>query len=166
MKQNNIILIGMPGVGKSTIGVVIAKIEGYHFIDTDIVIQQQEGRLLKDIIGSEGVEGFIQIENRVNASIEGKGAVIATGGSVIYGEEAMKHYKEIGKIVYLKLSYDELKGRLGDIKNRGVVLKEGQNLKMLYEERCPLYEKYADVVIDETGLNVEETIEKVIQELK
>lgn len=166
MKQNNIILIGMPGVGKSTIGVVIAKIEGYHFIDADIVIQQQEGRLLKDIIGSEGVEGFIQIENRVNASIEGKGAVIATGGSVIYGEEAMKHYKEIGKIVYLKLSYDELKGRLGDIKNRGVVLKEGQNLKMLYEERCPLYEKYADVVIDETGLNVEETIEKVIQELK
>lgn len=166
MRQDNIILIGMPGVGKSTVGVVMAKIEGYHFIDADIVIQQREGRLLKDIIAGEGVDGFIEIENKVNASIEGGGAVIATGGSVVYGDDAMKHYKEIGKIVYLKLSYDEIKGRLGDIKNRGVVLKEGQTLKQLYEERCPLYEKYADVVIDESGLNVEQTIEKVIEALR
>lgn len=166
MKRDNIILIGMPGVGKSTIGVIMAKIEGYHFIDADIVIQQQEDRLLKDIIANEGVDGFIEIENRVNASIEGGRAVIATGGSVVYGEDAMKHYKEIGKIVYLKLRYDMLKCRLGDIKNRGVVLKAGQDLKALYEERCPLYEKYADIVIDEEGLNVEQTIEKVIQALK
>lgn len=165
MKRNNIILIGMPGVGKSTIGVILAKIEGYHFIDADIVIQQQEGRLLKNIIADEGIDGFIEVENRINASIEGGSSVIATGGSVVYGQEAMEHYKSIGTIVYLKIDYDELKGRLGDIKNRGVVLKEGQNLASLYEERCPLYEKYADITIDETGLNVEQTIERVIAAL-
>jgi shikimate kinase len=156
----------MPGVGKSTVGVVLAKIEGYHFIDADIVIQQQERRLLKDIIASEGVEGFIDIENRINTSIECGNAVIATGGSVVYGKEAMEHYKEIGTIVYLKVGYRELKGRLGNIKNRGVVLKEGQNLETLYEERCPLYEKYADVIVDETGLNVEQTIEKILNLLE
>jgi shikimate kinase len=164
--KDNIILIGMPGVGKSTVGVVLAKIEGYHFIDADIVIQQQERRLLKDIIASEGVEGFIDIENRINTSIECGNAVIATGGSVVYGKEAMEHYKEIGTIVYLKVGYRELKGRLGNIKNRGVVLKEGQNLETLYEERCPLYEKYADVIVDETGLNVEQTIEKILNLLE
>lgn len=165
MKHHNIILIGMPGVGKSTIGVILAKMEGYHFIDADIVIQQQEGKLLKDIIAEEGVEGFIKTENRINASICGDNAVIATGGSVVYGEAAMNHYKEIGTVVYLKIAYEELKGRLGDIKNRGVVLKEGQNLSSLYAERCLLYEQYADVTVDETGLNVEQTIEKLIEAL-
>ena len=91
MKKNNIILIGMPGVGKSTVGVILAKIMGYHFIDADIVIQQQERKLLKDIIAAEGVEGFIQVENRINASIDGEQCIIATGGSVVYGEEAMDH---------------------------------------------------------------------------
>lgn len=166
--SKNIILIGMPGVGKSTVGVVLAKILGYHFIDSDIVIQQEEGRRLSEIIKEEGVNGFIEIENRINSSINGingKNTVIATGGSVVYGKEAMEHYKEIGMVVYLKLGFDDINKRLGDIKNRGVVLKEGQTLKELYEERSVLYEKYADVVVDEAGLNVEETIEKIEEKI-
>ncbi len=162
-EKDNIILIGMPGVGKSTVGVVLAKILGYHFIDADIVIQQRENRLLKDIIAEEGVNGFISIENKINSEINAGKTIIATGGSVIYGEEAMQHYKEIGTLVYLKLDYDELSRRLGDIKNRGVVLKPGQNLRNLYDERCRLYKFYADIVIDEAGLDVEKTIDKLIQ---
>lgn len=163
--KNSIILIGMPGVGKSTVGVILAKIMGYHFIDADIVIQQQEQKLLKEIIAAEGVDGFIQVENRINASIEGERCIIATGGSVVYGEEAMEHYRNIGTIVYLKQSYNVLNTRLRDIKGRGVVLKPGQNLKDLYTERCILYEKYADIIIDELNLNVEETIDKILAAL-
>lgn len=163
--DNNIILIGMPGVGKSTVGVILAKILGYHFIDSDIVIQQEENRLLKEIIAQEGVEGFLAIENRINAGINGNHYIIATGGSAVYGKEAMEHFKSIGQVIYLKLDYKTLSGRLDDIKNRGVVLKEGQNLKSLYQERCVLYEKYADIIIDETDLNVEQTIEKIIQHI-
>lgn len=166
MRKNNVILIGMPGVGKSTAGVVLAKILGYHFVDADIVIQQKEGRLLRDIIEEEGVDGFIAIENKINSKIEGEKTVISTGGSVVYGKEAMEHYRKIGTVVFLKLDFESLKERLGDIKNRGVVLREGQDLKDLYEERTPLYEQYADVIIDEKGLNVEETIGKLVQELK
>lgn len=165
-KKDCIILIGMPGVGKSTVGVVLAKILGYHFVDADIVIQQREGRLLKDIIECEGVEGFIKIENKINSEINGERTIIATGGSAVYGTEAMEHYKEIGTIVYLKLGFKAIAGRLGNIKNRGVVLKEGQDLKSLYEERCVLYEKYADIIIDEAGLGVEETINKIISKLE
>lgn len=163
--KNNIVLIGMPGVGKSTVGVVLAKILGYQFIDADIVIQQETKKLLKDIISEEGVEGFIEIENRINASINVVNTVIATGGSAVYGEDAMKHYKEIGTVVYLRLGYDEINKRLSDIKNRGVVLKNGQNLLDIYEERCVLYEKYADIIIDEAGLNVEETIERIVSSI-
>ena len=163
--KNNIVLIGMPGVGKSTVGVVLAKILGYQFIDADIVIQQETKKLLKDIISEEGGEGFIEIENRINASINVVNTVIATGGSAVYGEDAMKHYKEIGTVVYLRLGYDEINKRLSDIKNRGVVLKNGQNLLDIYEERCVLYEKYADIIIDEEGLNVEETIERIVSSI-
>lgn len=160
--KNNIILIGMPGVGKSTVGVILAKIMGYHFIDTDIVIQQQERKLLKDIIEEQGVEGFIQVENRINASIDGERCIIATGGSVVYGKEAMEHYRKTGTIIYLKQSFEVLNVRLQDIRGRGVVLKPGQDLKDLYTERCGLYEKYADIVIDERNLDVEETIDKIL----
>ena len=151
----------MPGVGKSTIGVVIAKRLGYHFIDSDILIQEQENRLLKEIIAEEGLEGFIEVEGRVNANIETERAVIATGGSVVYHEGAMKHLKEIGLVVYLKVSYKELENRLGDLRERGVALKEGQTLLDLYRERTALYEKYADVVVEEDGKNIDETIDAV-----
>lgn len=161
--KDNIVLIGMPGVGKSTIGVILAKILGYKFIDADIVIQQEEGKLLREIINSEGVEGFIQVENRVNASLDCHKAVIATGGSVVYGKEAMEHLQQIGRVVYLKVDYEIINQRLGNLKGRGVVLKEGQDLKALYEERIPLYEKYADIVVDENHCNIEETVEKLVK---
>lgn len=163
--MKNIVLIGMPGVGKSTVGVILAKMIGYHFVDTDILIQEQENRLLCDIIESDGVEGFLEIENKINSNINITDSVIATGGSVIYGKEAMEHLGEIGTIIYLKLPYNILDERLENIKGRGVVLKDGQGLHDLYEERIPLYEKYADIVIDEEGLSVEETIEKILEVL-
>lgn len=159
--KKNIVLIGMPGAGKSTIGVILAKVLGYKFIDSDLIIQEQEKRLLKDIIAQEGLDGFIEIENRVNSSIYTEGAVIATGGSVIYGTEAMEHLREIAEVVYIKLTYSILKERLGNIRQRGVVLKRGQNLKELYDERCPLYEKYAHYTINAEGMGVEELMEEI-----
>lgn len=163
--MNNIILIGMPGAGKSTLGVVLAKILGYQFLDADLLIQKQEKRRLHQIISEEGIEGFKAIENRVNASIEAENTVIATGGSVVYCEEAMEHLKQIGKVVYLKLSLEALSKRLGNLKGRGVVLKEGQTLKSLYEERIPLYEKYADLVVDEEGKDLEASLQAVLETL-
>lgn len=163
--MKNIVLIGMPGVGKSTAGVVLAKVLGYEFIDADLIIQQQEGKLLREIIAEVGTDGFIEVENRVNSQIEVEKSVIATGGSVVYGKEAMQHLREIGTVVYLKISYDILEKRLHDIKGRGVVLKDGQDLRGLYEERVPLYEKYADITVCEDNLNVEQTIEKITEQL-
>lgn len=163
MSKGNIVLIGMPGVGKSTIGVILAKMLGYQFVDADLVIQEKEGKLLREIIAEVGAEGFIEVENRINSQIEANHAIIATGGSVVYGVEAMQHLKEIGTVLYLKLPYGELSRRLSDIKGRGVVLKEGQTLQELYEERVPLYEKYADITVDEYQLNIEQTIEKIME---
>ena len=164
--KNNIVLIGMPGVGKSTIGVILAKVLGYQFVDADLLIQQQEGKLLKDIIADVGTEGFIQVENRVNASIQAEKTIIATGGSVVYGKEAMEHLKSIGTVIYLKVSFEILQKRLADIKGRGVVLKEGQDLCALFEERAPFYENYADIEISEEDLSVEETVEKLVEILQ
>ena len=166
MDMNNIVLIGMPGVGKSTVGVILAKVLGYQFLDADLLIQEQEGKLLKDIIAEVGTEGFIQVENRVNASIDCKRTIIATGGSVIYGQEAMEHLKKIGTVVYLEVPYTTIDKRLSDIKGRGVVLKDGQTLYDLYMERTPLYEKYADVTVCEEGLNVEETVDLLVSKLQ
>lgn len=165
MSKNNIVLIGMPAVGKSTLGVVLAKELGYEFIDADLLIQKREGRLLKEIIADEGVDGFLKIENEVNASINTTKAIISTGGSVIYGTEAMEHLKSIGSVVYLKLDYATLASRLGSLKGRGVVLRDGQTLRDLYDERTPLYEKYADVTIDEKGLDLEATLSAVLAAL-
>ena len=163
--KDNIVLIGMPGVGKSTVGVILAKMIGYQFTDADLLIQKQEGKLLHEIIAENGTDGFIEIEERVNASIEASHTIIATGGSVVYGKKAMEHLSRIGTVVYLKVPYDTLAKRLEDIKGRGVVLKEGQTLRTLYDERTPLYEKYADIEISEDGLNVEQTVEKLLERL-
>ena len=163
--MNNIVLIGMPGVGKSTVGVILAKELGYQFLDADLLIQKRENRLLKEIIEQEGVDGFIEIENQVNASIEADRTVVATGGSVVYGEEAMAHLKKIATVIYLRLSYEELEKRLGNLKNRGVVLREGQTLKDLYEERTKLYEKYADLIVDEENKGIEETLQAIVKVL-
>lgn len=158
-KKTNITLIGMPGSGKSTIGVLLAKRLGYSFVDVDIVIQEQEGRLLREIIEQDGLEGFLAVENRVNRDLQVKRAVIAPGGSVIYGREAMEHLKEISTVVYLKLSYWEVSARLGDLKDRGVALKDGMTLEDLYNERVPLYEQYADITVDESRKTPGETVD-------
>jgi len=160
-KKTNIVLLGMPGSGKSTVGVLLAKCLGKEFIDTDLLIQKQEGRLLSKIIEEEGLERFIQIENRVNASVQAENSVIAPGGSAIYGKEAMEHLKEIGEVVYLKLSYRTVARRLGDLKKRGVVFRPGQSLRALYKERCPLYERYADYIVECDGKKIGETLEAV-----
>lgn len=159
--MSNIILIGMPGAGKSTVGVVLAKSLGYTFIDSDLVIQQQTGMLLHELISAHGVEGFWQIESDVNSTLDVEQTVIATGGSVCYEPEAMEHLRQIGKIVYLKLSYEEIEDRLGDLNARGVTMKEGQNLRDLYQERTPLYEKYAHLVVECDGLKIREIVEQV-----
>lgn len=159
--MDNIILIGMPGAGKSTVGVILAKVLGYHFIDSDLLIQEQEQCLLKDIIERDGLDGLIAIEEQVNKNIRAKHTVIATGGSVIYGAEAMEHLRSIGTVVYIRLSYETISKRLGNIRQRGVVLREGQTLKSLYEERCPYYEKYAHIIIDAEGMDTEEVMEAI-----
>lgn len=164
--MENIVLIGMPGSGKSTIGVVLAKVLGYEFVDSDLLIQKREKRLLSEIIEQEGIEGFLEIENDVNKNLNVERTVIATGGSAIYGEEAMEHLKRIGTVIYLKLDYIPLRRRLGSLKKRGVVLKKGQTFRMLYEERTPLYEKYADLIIDEENNNIRETLQIIQEKLK
>ena len=160
--KDNIVLIGMPSCGKSTIGVVLAKAMGYRFVDSDLVIQDRTGKLLHEIIEKEGLEAFNRIENDVNMSLDYHKAVIATGGSVVYGKEAMEHLKDIATVIYIKLPYDTLQDRIGDLNERGVSIKEGMTFKELYEERVPLYEKYADITVDETNMSVEETMEQVV----
>lgn len=160
-QMKNIIFIGMPAVGKSTVGVVIAKRIGYEFIDTDLLIQKQEQRLLSEIIADVGVDGFLEIENQVNRDLVAEHAVISPGGSVVYCEEAMRHYKEIGTVIYLQTSFQTIAERIDDPKKRGVTLRDGQTLKDLYDERTVLFEKYADMIVSEEGLDLEGTIEKV-----
>jgi shikimate kinase len=164
--KKNIVLIGMPGAGKSTVGVILAKVLGYNFIDSDLLIQEQEGRLLKDIIEQDGLDGLIEIENQVNKKIDTEHAVIATGGSVVYSPEAMEHLREIGTVVYIKLSYETIDSRLENIRQRGVVFRDGQTLNDLYNERCPLYERYAHLIIDAQGLSMEQLMEKIAQSVR
>ena len=154
IKYRNIVLTGMPGAGKSTMGVLLAKYMGYEFMDADLQIQKSENRLLREIISDCGIDGFIKIEEKVNASINVKKTVIATGGSVIYGAKAMEHYKESGVIVYLKLSYNTIKRRLGNLKQRGDVLRQGQTLRDIYNDRTPFYEKYADIIVECDGYGI------------
>lgn len=161
--MKNIVLIGMPAAGKSTIGVILAKVLGFNFLDADLLIQEQEKCLLKDIIARDGLDGFIAIENQVNRDIVTERSVIATGGSVIYGEEAMNHLRDIGIVVYIQVGYETIVDRLGNIKQRGVVFKKGQTLKSLYNERCPLYERYAHIIVNSDGLNTEELMEKIAE---
>ena len=165
----NVVLIGMPGAGKSTLGIVLAKILGYDFMDADLVIQNQCDKTLQHIIDAMGPEGFIQVENQILSQIHTQtDTVIATGGSAVYSDEAMSHLHQIGTVVYLKISYDELKNRLSDLQERGVVLKGGisMSLRELYEERLPLYERYADVTVDVDDLSITAAARKVAGALK
>ena len=167
MSKENIVLIGMPGVGKSTVGVILAKVLGYQFIDADLVIQKRENRLLHEIISEEGLDGFLKAEENANVYIaqNEEKSIVATGGSVVYCEKAMQELKKTGRVIYLELEYDQLKKRLGNLKGRGVVLKDGQDLRGLYEERIPLYEKYADLTVNKKNLDVEQTLQKIVDRL-
>lgn len=164
---SNIILIGMPGAGKSTLGVVLAKILNYSFIDADLLIQSQCDKTLQKIIDACGPDGFIEVENEVLCTLSADQSVIATGGSAVYSDEAMKHLSSIGTVVYLQVSLKELEKRLGGLYERGVVMKDGigMSLNALYEERIPLYEKYAEVTIDIDGLSVRDAVRQLVDKL-
>ena len=167
-EKNNIVLIGMPGAGKSTLGIVLAKIVGYDFIDADLVIQNQCDKTLQKLLDACGPEGFISVENQVLSDLKAERSVIATGGSAVYSDEAMKHLSEIGHVVYLQISYDELKSRLSDLQERGVVLKNGVGMSLheLFDERKPLYEKYAEVTVNVDDLTITAAARKVASALK
>ena len=161
MSKNNIILIGMPGSGKSTLGVVLAKKIGYSFIDSDIVIQDTYKKTLEQLIEENGDTGFIKIENDVNCLISPEHTIIATGGSAVYGSGAMKHLKEIGTMVYLRVSEMDLNERLGSLKERGVVSNGKTTVKEIFEDRKALYEKYADITVDLEGKTLRESVEEL-----
>lgn len=163
--MENITLIGMPGAGKSTVGVVLAKVLGYDFIDSDLLIQKEEGKLLWQIMQDKGIAGFNEIEERVNSQIDVTHAVIATGGSVIYGPKAMDHLRNISTVIYLQVNYRTLRRRLGDLNKRGVVLKPGQSLLDLYKEREPLYRQYAHRTVDVGSKTVRQAVDEIISTL-
>lgn len=159
--NNNIILIGMPASGKSTVGVILAKLIKYRFVDTDLILQEETDQTLIEIIAERGLDGFLQLENEVVAGLDTRHSVIATGGSVIYGEEEMANLKRLGTIVYLKHRYEVINSRLTNITTRGVAMQEGQTLRDLYRERTPLYEQYADITLEADGLTTEQTVEAI-----
>ena len=161
----NIVLIGMPGAGKSTIGVLLAKSMLMDFVDTDLLIQKKCSDSLCGIINSQGIEAFLQIENDVICEADFENCVIATGGSAVYGEEAMKKLRTDGVAVYLKLSAEELERRIDNIHTRGIAMKEGTTISALYDERSPLYEKYADITIECEGLTPEQCVEAIAGEM-
>jgi shikimate kinase len=161
-KKKNIVLIGMPGAGKSTTGVLVAKALGMTFADTDLLIQEREGRLLQEIIDTEGIEQFLQIEEEAVVHLDRDNCVIATGGSVVYGGESMRRLRRHGVVVYLKLECDEIEKRIGSMTGRGVAIAKGRTLRDVFRERAPLYGQYADVVIDCAGLGVEEVVARIV----
>ena len=171
--HENIVLIGMPTSGKSTAGVILAKILGMGFVDTDLLIQKKTKKKLSELIESESLSGFLAIEEEVcselgitDPDLLSDGSVIATGGSAVYGEEAMRHLREIGAVVYLQVDFEIIQARLRNIRRRGVVLREGQTLRDLYEERCALYEKYADLIVREGSGEIEAVVARIIRALR
>lgn len=164
--MKNITLIGMPGAGKSTIGVILAKSLLCGFTDTDLIIQNSTGKSLCQLIEEEGREGFLQLENDIICQAQFNNCVIATGGSAVYGEEAMAKLKAESTVIFLEVNVSELENRLSNIKTRGVAMKKGTTIKDLYKERLPLYRKYADFTLDCTGLTAEECVDRIVEKLK
>ncbi len=166
MLRQNIVLIGMPGAGKSTIGVLLAKTLGMAFVDTDIVIQEKAGRLLQEIINQDGVAGFLRLEENVICELQATQSVIATGGSAVLSKRAVDHLKETGLLVYLKLCYDEIERRIDNMSTRGIAIEQGRTLRDLYDERIALYEKYADLIVDCSVSTMEEVVLKMVNALR
>ena len=162
---NNIILIGMPGSGKSTVGVLLAKALGFDFIDTDLTLQQREGALLQDIINGRGTEVFLDLEQDAICSVRCENAVISPGGSCVCREQSMAHLKGLGRVVYLRLPLTEVEARLNNISTRGIAMEPGQTMKDLYDYRTPLYEQWADAAVDCAGQSLEETVAAVLRRL-
>lgn len=146
-KKSNLVLVGMPGCGKSTVGVLLAKTLGMEFCDADLVIQTREGKLLQDILDSDGLAAFLRCEERVLLSLRPKNTVIATGGSAVLSSAAMAHLKDIATVVYIDVPFGEIKRRLGDYAKRGIACEKGQSLEDIYAYRTPLYKQYADIVV-------------------
>ena len=163
--MNNITLIGMPGSGKSTVGVLLAKSLGFQFVDVDLLIQQREGALLQELLDTRGVEPFLDAEEAAVRSLACTGAVIAPGGSAVCREDAIGHLRDLGRVLYLRVPLEELQRRLSDIKTRGIAMGPGQTLADIYEYRAPLYEKYAHTVVDVGGESLEETVAAVLRAL-
>ncbi|MDD1684486.1 MAG: shikimate kinase [Methanoregula sp.] len=164
--MKNIVIIGMPGAGKSTMGVILAKALGRNFIDTDIVIQENAGQLLQEIIDTGGAGAFLRIEEKAILSLHFRNAVVATGGSVVFSRRAMEHLKRDGVVIYLKISFEEMEKRLKNITTRGIVLVAGQGLRDMYDQRVPLYEKYADITIECSDEDFEDCVGSVVEQLR
>lgn len=160
--MKNIVLIGMPACGKSTIGVILAKTMGIGFLDTDLLLQQREGKRLQEIIDGHGLPHFLRVESHAIQSIDCRNAVIATGGSAVYSENAMRHLKRNGILIYLELPYEEIEKRLNNIKTRGIAMAKGESLFALYQERKSLYDRWADLTIDTAGMTAEQTVEAIL----
>lgn len=163
--KKNIVLIGMAGAGKSTLGVLLAKALGMDFLDSDILIQKTDGRKLQEILDQDGMDAFLQIEEDMLCAINVENTVIATGGSAVYSEAAMTHLKQNGAAVYLDVPFNELQKRLTNIKTRGIAIRPGKTLEDVFRERLVLYDYYADITVDCINMTVEENVEKIIEQL-
>jgi shikimate kinase len=164
--KSNIILIGMPGSGKSTVGILLAKQAGRDFIDTDVLIQRAQGRSLQDIVDHDGYLVLRRIEEDILLNLDVHNHVIATGGSAVYSSSAMEHLKAHGIAVFLQVDLPTLKARVSDYETRGLAKRSDQSLDDLFVERCALYRRYADITIDCIGLSHEEVCIRIIKELK
>ncbi|PAF31775.1 shikimate kinase [Paenibacillus sp. 7516] len=162
----NIVLIGMSGAGKSTLGVLLAKALGMDYVDTDIVLQQHEGRLLQDIIDNDGIEKFLEIEEKTVSELQLKNCIISTGGSVIYSEKAMNFLKQDGQVIYLHVPFEEIQRRLKNVTTRGIVIKKGNSLDDVYEESVPLYIRYSDKAIDCSNKDIEQCVNEIIERIQ
>lgn len=166
--MDNIILIGMPGSGKSTVGVLLAKALGYSFIDTDLIISRKAGKPLQNILDEDGLDAFLELEQEVGGTLECDQTIIATGGSMVLSQSAMAHLKQLGKVVYINVPFDEISRRVTNITTRGIVFHQNETLKNVYEQRAPLYERYADLTVDVSDgkPTIEQTVEKAAKLLK
>lgn len=163
--MNNVILIGMPGSGKSTLGVLLAKALGYSFIDTDLVISRMANKPLQQILDEDGLDAFLALEEEAGSALECDHTVVATGGSMVLGKTAMEHLRSLGRVVYIDVPFDEIKRRVTNITTRGIAFRKNETLEAVYDHRKPLYEKYADSTVPVTAGNIEETVQKLLEKL-